>query len=153
MMGYFTQRHEKAFPPCAEISVKFTHRASTRPTCIASFSERHFIRSTLARGASSFVVNLGGSDVAMAEQFPDFHDVDARIEKQRGGGGAERMRRIDAFPDLAAVRQFALANGIRQLTQVLLQDSPPVAASSSVCEWRRGPEKRPLVSFARSIYS
>ncbi len=55
------------------------------------------MRSTLARGASSFVVNLGGGDVTVAEQFADFHDVDAGVEQQRGGGGAQRVRRVDAF--------------------------------------------------------
>jgi hypothetical protein len=35
--------------------------------------------------------------VTVAEQFADFHDVDAGVEQQRGGGGAQRVRRVDAF--------------------------------------------------------
>jgi hypothetical protein len=60
----------------------------------------------------------------VAEQFLDFHDVHAGIEQERGGGGAARMRRVDAFHGFLAARKFALAQGIRDIRQIPLQDHP-----------------------------
>ncbi len=82
------------------------------------------MRSAFARGAAPLVVNLGGGDVTMAEQFLDFHDVDAGIEQERGSGGAQRVRRVDAFHHFVAVRQFPFPKRVGELAQIFLQDGP-----------------------------
>ena len=78
------------------------------------------MRSAFARGAAPLVVNLGGGDVTMAEQFLDFHDVDAGIEQERGSGGAQRARRVDAFHHFVAVRQFPFPKRVGELAQIFL---------------------------------
>ena len=46
-------------------------------------------------GAPPLVIDLGGSDVPVAEQVLHLSNVDASIEQQSGSGGAERVRRVD----------------------------------------------------------
>ena len=52
-------------------------------------------------GAPAFVVNLGGGDVAVAEEFLDLADIDAGIEEQGSSGGAQGMGAVEprAFLD------------------------------------------------------
>ena len=44
--------------------------------------------------APSFVADLGGGDVAVAEELLDLADIDARIKEQGGGSGAQGMGAI-----------------------------------------------------------
>ena len=48
--------------------------------------DRHVMGGTFLGRAPAFVVNLGGSDVAVTEQLLNLADVDAGIEEQGGGG-------------------------------------------------------------------
>ena len=42
--------------------------------------------------APAFVVNLGGGDVAVAQEFLNLADIDASIEEQGSGGRPQGMR-------------------------------------------------------------
>ena len=55
----------------------------------------------LLGGAAALVVNLGGGDVTMAEELLDLTDIDAGIEQQGSGGGAQGMGAVEprAFLD------------------------------------------------------
>ena len=82
------------------------------------------MRGPFAGGTPAFIVDLSGGDVAVPEQFFDFHDVHARVEQQRSRRGAQRVRRIHAFHHLVSVWQFALAQRIGKLAQIFLKDGP-----------------------------
>jgi hypothetical protein len=45
--------------------------------------------------APAFVVNLGGGDVAVTEQFLHFPNVDAGVEQQGRGGRPQGMRAVE----------------------------------------------------------
>ena len=51
---------------------------------------------TLGGGDPLLVVNLGGGDVAVAEQFLDFADVDSGSEEQGGGRRPQGVRGVGA---------------------------------------------------------
>jgi hypothetical protein len=46
-------------------------------------------------GAPAFVVNLGGGDVAVAQEFLNLTDIDAGIEQQGSGGGPQGMGAVE----------------------------------------------------------
>ena len=54
------------------------------------------MRSALGGGDAALVVDLGGGDVAVAEEFLDFADVDPGAQEQGGGGRPQGVRRVDA---------------------------------------------------------
>jgi hypothetical protein len=55
------------------------------------------MRGALAGGPAPFVVNLGGGHMPVTQQLFHFHNVHAGIKQERGGGGAQRGRRVHAF--------------------------------------------------------
>lgn len=79
------------------------------------------MRGALAGGAAAFVVDLGGGDVFVAEQFLDFANIDAGIEQERGAGGPERMRIVNAVQHFPALRIAAADQCARQRLQVTHQ--------------------------------
>jgi hypothetical protein len=48
--------------------------------------------------APAFVVNLGGGDVAVTEQFLHLPNVDAGIQEQGSGGRPQGMRAVEPRP-------------------------------------------------------
>lgn len=57
--------------------------------CGQTLLDRHVVAGRLGRGASAFVIDLRGGDVAVAEEFLDLADVDTDVQQQRGGGGSQ----------------------------------------------------------------
>jgi hypothetical protein len=47
-------------------------------------SDRHVVRGAFGGRNPAFVVDLGGCDMAVAEEFLHFADIDPGAEKQRG---------------------------------------------------------------------
>ena len=84
------------------------------------FSNRHVVAGALRGAVPALVVDLGGGDVAVSEKIPDLADVDAGVEEQRGGGGAEGVRGKDALGVLRAICSLDLLHGPGQLPEVLL---------------------------------
>jgi hypothetical protein len=72
------------------------------------------VRGALLSGAPALVIDLGGGNMAMAEQFLDLADVDAGVEQQCRGGGAERV---------GAENAGAIFDGVGQLRQVIGTDT------------------------------
>jgi hypothetical protein len=56
--------------------------------------------------APAFVVNLGGGDVAVTEQFLHLPNVDAGIEEQGSGGRPQRMGAVEPRTFLDRPRQL-----------------------------------------------
>jgi len=57
-------------------------------------------------GTPAFVINLGGGDVAVTEQFLHLPNVDAGIEEQGGGGRPQGMRAVEPCTFLDRSRQL-----------------------------------------------
>jgi hypothetical protein len=70
-------------------------------------SDRNIVRRAFLSGPAAFVVDLGGSDVAVAEQFLNLADVDAGVKQQRRPGCAERMGAEDARSFFDSTGSFA----------------------------------------------
>ena len=62
-------------------------------------------------GAPAFVVNLGGGDVAVAQELLNLADIDAGIEEQGGGGRPQRMRAVEPRTFLDRPRQLCHVAG------------------------------------------
>ena len=56
--------------------------------------------------APTLVVDLRGRDVPMPEKLLDLPDVDAGVEEQGRGRGADRVRVVDTVADGGTVRVF-----------------------------------------------
>ena len=50
---------------------------------------------TFLGSAPALVVNLGGGYMAMAQELLDFPDIDAGIQQQGSGGGAQGMGAVE----------------------------------------------------------
>ena len=79
----------------------------------------HVVTGALGGGAPPLVVDLGGGDVAMTEEVLDLADVDAGVEEEGGGGGAEGVRGENALRALATVSLLDLLDGAGQLLQII----------------------------------
>jgi hypothetical protein len=91
------------------------------------------MRGALAGSSPPLVIDLGGGDVPVTEQLLDLHNVHAGIEQERGGGGAERVRRVHAFDGFLAGRQFPLPPGVWDVAQEAFQDHPHGAEVHRCC--------------------
>ena len=69
------------------------------------------MRRPLGGGDAALVVDLGGGDVAVAEELLDLADIDAGPEEQGRRGGPQRVGRVRAGVRLAGVS--ILGPGIR----------------------------------------
>lgn len=67
-------------------------------------------------------MNLGRRDVPMTEELFDFGDVHAHVEKERGGGGADRVRGVDATADDRAVGKLFVFHSTGQSVEIALND-------------------------------
>src|SRR5438270_629172 len=88
--------------------------ASPRAVQPSDRSNRDVVRGTLMGLASPLVVDLGGRNVAMAEQFLDVADVLAVVEQDGGGSGPQGVGRVQAAPAGCAVGQLLLLHGARE---------------------------------------
>ena len=61
--------------------------------------------------APAFVVNLGGGDVAVTEQFLHFPNVDARIQKQGSSGRPQGMGAVEPRTFLDRAKQLCHVTG------------------------------------------
>ena len=78
------------------------------------------MRSAFRVGASSFVVDLCGGQVAMTEQLLDLGDVNAGIEQQRCCRRAQRVRREDTFFSFCPVRVLDIVRRTRHPAEIAL---------------------------------
>jgi len=54
------------------------------------------VTGAVGRGPAALVVDLGGSDVSVAQQFLHLADIGVAVEQERGVGRAQRVGRVDA---------------------------------------------------------
>ena len=76
------------------------------------------MRGALAGAAAPLIVDLGGGDVFVAKKFLHFTDINAGIEQERGAGGAERMRIVNAVEHFPALRIAAADHRTRQCLEI-----------------------------------
>ena len=55
----------------------------------------HIVGGAFPGCAPSFVVDLGGGHMAVAEELLDLTDIDACIQQEGGGGGAQGMGAVE----------------------------------------------------------
>lgn len=98
-------------------------------------------------GAAALVVDLGGGDVTVAEEILHLDNVNASVKEQGGGGGAERVRGIDALAahDSVLTNNFLHRSG--QPFEVVSDESPHrprrngVSGELSATGIKAGPEE------------
>ena len=76
----------------------------------------------LGRRSSALVVDLCGSDMAVAEEVFDLHNIHIGVEQEGSGSRPQRMRRVDAPPNGCAIRKLLLLHGAGEQFQVVLQE-------------------------------
>ncbi len=59
--------------------------------------EQQIMAGRVLGGPPPFVIDLGGSDVAMPEEVLHFSYVDVPVQKKCGCGGTERVGGVDAY--------------------------------------------------------
>jgi hypothetical protein len=78
----------------------------------------------LGGGAAALVVDLGGGDVAVAEEILHLDDVHAGVEQQGSGGGPEGVRSVGGLPGGGAVWWLRLFHGAGELHQIIFHGAP-----------------------------
>src|SRR5712691_4447725 len=83
-----------------------TSDAAPMPKSETTTLDWHVMGGTFFGSAPAFVVDLGGGDVAVAEQFLHLPNVDAGIQEQGSGGRPQGMRAVEPRTFLDRPRQL-----------------------------------------------